>query len=164
MAKWWREERTNLREVMTGPSFDSQRTSSLDPGYLYHVRIYSFTFRFISLEDIQRCLDYYRVKIHPSTSLPNDVLHGDNSECQRWFEELPRYLCDEPKRVKVVAALSKALEEFVTMAQHDFPDTEDPAAGASPVLEMVPAERITEMIYWRECLSSDENNNSRFSV
>lgn len=57
------------------------------------------------------CLEYYSEKIHPS-SRRSDTLGGDHWEFQRWFERLPMYLSEAPKRQKVVKALAKALEEF----------------------------------------------------
>ena len=43
---------------------------------------------------------------------------GDHWEYQRWFELLPMYLLEEPKRRKVVAALSEALK---LAERGDFP-------------------------------------------
>jgi hypothetical protein len=34
---------------------------------------------------------------------------GDQTETQRWYDRLPMYLREEPKRVRVVAALEEAL-------------------------------------------------------
>jgi hypothetical protein len=57
-------------------------------------------------------------KIHPSSRVPAKKLAADigkdwrtqrSWEIERWFERLPMYLMEEPKRQKVVKALSEAL-------------------------------------------------------
>jgi hypothetical protein len=78
------------------------------------VTVCSFTFIFHSTEQIEMCLGYYRAEHHPSSRLPvyTENLGGDHSETQRWFEKLPQYLLEKPKRLKVVNALEKALREY----------------------------------------------------
>jgi hypothetical protein len=71
------------------------------------VTVASFTFRFISTEQIRDCLAYYEQKTHPSSMLP--VGGMSHWEAQRWFEQLPMYLLEEPKKAKVVQALKQAL-------------------------------------------------------
>jgi len=71
------------------------------------VTVAGFTFRFISVEQIQDCLSYYERKIHPSSRLA--ICGGDHWESERWFERLPMYLLEDAKRIKVVKALQKAL-------------------------------------------------------
>ncbi|HEX9918020.1 MAG TPA: hypothetical protein VGA87_02570, partial [Pyrinomonadaceae bacterium] len=56
------------------------------------------------------CMDYYSRKIHPSSRI--DIGSADCWEMQRWYERLPMYLREEPKRQKVVKALTSALKEF----------------------------------------------------
>jgi hypothetical protein len=60
------------------------------------------------------CLDYYSKEHQPSSRLPvyDENLGGDHFEAQRWFEKLPQYLLEKPKRARVVAALEKALKEY----------------------------------------------------
>jgi hypothetical protein len=73
----------------------------------------SFTFRFVSVEQVRNCLSYYEQKTHPSSMLPDITLRnmgGDHGECQRWFERLPMYLLEDAKRTKVVKALHRALQ------------------------------------------------------
>ncbi len=72
------------------------------------VAVASFTFRFISTAQIRDCLAYYDRRIHPSSMRPIGAV--DHWEAQRWFERLPMYLLEEPKRTKVVKALKRALE------------------------------------------------------
>ena|ERR1022692_1942225 len=78
------------------------------------VTVCNFTFIFHSTEQITMYLDYYGAKHHPSSRLPvyTQNLGGDHCETQRWFEKLPQYLLEKPKRLKVVKALEKALHEY----------------------------------------------------
>jgi hypothetical protein len=85
--------------------------ASLAPREVWHVRVCSFTFDFQSLDQLDACLAYYSHKIHPSSMIPWERLGeygGDSGECQRWYERLPMYLLEEPKRKKVVTALQRA--------------------------------------------------------
>ena len=87
------------------------RAPTLIPHRVTFVRVVGFTFEFHSLEQIRLCLEFYRRKIQPTSRLPVETgdYGGDHSEGQRWFERLPLYLREEPKRQKVVAALETAL-------------------------------------------------------
>lgn len=78
------------------------------------VTVCSFTFLFHSTEQLALCLDYYRREHRPSSRLPvyTQNLGGDHWETQRWFETLPQYLLEKPKRAKVVKALEKAMQEY----------------------------------------------------
>ncbi len=42
--------------------------------------------------------------------MPAETLAGIHGEAQRWFERLPMHLPEEPKRRKVLEALSRALQ------------------------------------------------------
>jgi hypothetical protein len=42
--------------------------------------------------------------------MPEEKYNGIHWEAQRWFERLPMYLLEEPKRRKVVLALRQALQ------------------------------------------------------
>ena len=79
-------------------------------GWIYFVRVCSFTFSFDSVEQIQEYLDYYSQKVHPSSAMSNVPASG--WEFQTRFDELPLYLREESKRQKVIKALSKAIAEF----------------------------------------------------
>jgi hypothetical protein len=60
-------------------------------------------------------LQFYEQKIVPSSREPESVRRlrgGDHWEAERWFEKLPLFLREEPKRLKVVKALRDALEMF----------------------------------------------------
>jgi hypothetical protein len=96
-------------------------TTTLLPKEVWYVRVCSFTFVLHTLEQLQACLDYYGSKTHPSSRIPSEELHnygGDSGECQRWFDRLPMYLLEEPKRRKVVAALQAALGQWSSGSKH----------------------------------------------
>lgn len=71
------------------------------------VNVASFTFQFISRRQVEDCLNYYQRTTHPSSRLPVGAM--DHWEAQRWFERLPMYLLEAPKKTKVVKALKQAL-------------------------------------------------------
>jgi hypothetical protein len=77
--------------------------------WVYFVNVCSFTFQFHSIEQIRECLDYFSQKPRPPSRMPLDPPEHD---LQRWYERLPMWLFEEPKRRKVVKALEKALVEF----------------------------------------------------
>jgi hypothetical protein len=84
------------------------RQATPRPKNVLMVHVASFTFHFLSVPQIQDCLAYYSRNIHPSSRI--SVGSADHWEVQRWFELLPMYLLEEPKRVKVVKALEQALK------------------------------------------------------
>jgi hypothetical protein len=94
-------------------------TASLIPRHVIVVRVASFTFRFRTTEQLRECLKYYQQKTHPSSRIAAKAIAADIGEdwrelrgweVERWFERLPMYLLEEPKRQKVIKALSKTLE------------------------------------------------------
>ncbi len=83
------------------------------------VRVASFTFRFVSVEHLRECLAYFQQKTRPTSrvsakklasQLGDDWRTQRSWEVERWYERLPMYLLEEPKREKVVRALSQALQ------------------------------------------------------
>ena len=78
------------------------------------VDVCGFTFIFHSISQLQVCLDYYSRECQPSSRLPDysEDLCWPNFQAQRWFEKLPQYLLEKPKRLKVVAALEAAIVEY----------------------------------------------------
>jgi hypothetical protein len=97
----------------------SGRTKRLLPEHAIEVRVASFVFRFSDLEQLKACIDYYSRKTHPTSRIPAKDLAADLGEdwrelrgwdIPRWFERLPMYLMEEPKRKKVLKALREALE------------------------------------------------------
>jgi hypothetical protein len=112
MAKVWKEQRKVSHH---NRMWDAYPTPVNSHGYVtepwvYFVRVCSFTFEFHSIEQIEACLEYYSQKTHPSSRL--SIGAADHWEVQRWFERLPMYLLEEPKRQKVVKALAAALATF----------------------------------------------------
>jgi hypothetical protein len=78
------------------------------------VRVCSFTFRFRSVEELRECTAFYSKKVHPSrrsAEAAKAVRAGEMSrwEAESWHERLPLYLREEPKRLRVLAALQEAL-------------------------------------------------------
>jgi hypothetical protein len=111
MARHWTEphERTQHRDRTDG-LLAPPLLPSFVPRNIYFVSVCSFTFEFQSLDQLRLCLEFYSRKIHPSTRL--DIGAADHWECERWFERLPLYLREEPKRLQVVSALQRALDDF----------------------------------------------------
>ncbi|HEX9996478.1 MAG TPA: hypothetical protein VGB45_04985 [Abditibacterium sp.] len=91
------------------------RPNPLVPDWIYFVEVCSFTFTFSSRKHIEKYLAHFSQKIHPSSAdgaTHGSYSHGDHWERQSCFDELPLYLFEEPKRLKVVKALTRALVEF----------------------------------------------------
>ena len=107
-----------LAQIWKEPSKDQARGRNLIPKYDILVRVASFTFRFSSAEQLKDCLAFLGKKTHPSSSLDGRRLAAEFGadwrtlrgwEIERWFERLPMYLLEEPKRQRVVKALNEAL-------------------------------------------------------
>jgi hypothetical protein len=115
MAQIWSEPFDGLkhRDQMSGvesSTSDHYRASTLLQKRVFFVRVCSFTFQFHSLQQVQACLDYYDRKLQPSSRCNIGAM--DHWECEHWFEKLPLFLREEPKRQKVIKALRNALETF----------------------------------------------------
>ena len=96
----------------------SDGRASLAPQHVIVVRVASFAFRFATVERVRECIKYYEKKTRPSSRISTKTLAADLGEdwrelrgwdVERWFERLPMYLLEEPKRQKVLKALSRAL-------------------------------------------------------
>jgi hypothetical protein len=76
---------------------------------VFFVEAAGFIFQFASLDQLRAALAYFGQRIHPSSREP-----GVEREhyWQRWFERLPQWLSEEPRRIRVVSALSRALQAF----------------------------------------------------
>jgi len=92
--------------------------ASLVPEHVIVVRVASFVFRFESVERLRECIKYYEKKTRPSSRIAARTLAAELGEhwreqrgweVERWFERLPMYLLEDPKRQKVLKALSRAL-------------------------------------------------------
>jgi len=97
-------------------SIEAHKTNpTLVPHESVFVHVCSFTFRFESLPQLERVIAYYERKTLPSGMIPAGVFlfyGGDSGEAQRWYERLPLFLREEPKRRKVVKALREARAYF----------------------------------------------------
>ena len=91
---------------------------NLAPSETIFVRVASFTFRFTTTKQLRECIKYYEQKTHPSSRIPARVIAANLGpdwrelrgwDVERWFERLPMYLLEEPKRQKVLKALHKTL-------------------------------------------------------
>jgi hypothetical protein len=83
---------------------------SLIDHWVYSVRVCGFTFQFVSLAQLRECLDHFSRKTHPSGRFaqPPPGVHWNHP----WYERLPMWLFEEPKRQRVVKALGQALTVF----------------------------------------------------
>jgi len=91
------------------------KNPTLAPHESVFVDVCSFTFRFEGLPQLERAIAYYEQKILPSSIIPPKGFHdygGDSGEAQRWYERLPLFLREEPKRRKVAKALRAARAYF----------------------------------------------------
>jgi hypothetical protein len=106
VARIWKEKLTTFG------------TANLAPREVILVRVASFTFRFGTTKQLRDCSEYYERKTHPSSRISAKAIAADigpdwrelrSWEVERWFERLPMYLLEEPKRQKVLKALHKTL-------------------------------------------------------
>ena len=111
MAQIWKEQLDwSLHQNKMDTPVNYHLKINFVPKWIFFVRVCSFTFEFHTTNQIRECLAYYSQKIHFSSRI--DIGSGDHWEFQRWFERLPMYLTEEPKRQKVVKALTKAIKQF----------------------------------------------------
>jgi hypothetical protein len=116
MARIWKETYDSAKHQAPieywGSVDDHLRAPALIPKDVVMVHVASFTFQFMTVEQLRECLSYFEQKIHPISKrrVPPGSSTGKHEESQRWFERLPMHLLEEPKRLKVVEALSRALK------------------------------------------------------
>jgi hypothetical protein len=79
---------------------------------VFFVEVAGFTFEFHSLREIQIVLAYFSQKVRPSSRSPYPIVGMSHWEAQQWHDRIPGWLLKEPRRIKVVTALSDALREF----------------------------------------------------
>ena len=110
MARIWKEpysEKTALslgiHDVEGVPVVGGPRAT-----WIYYVRVCSFTFAFFSLFMLEEYLAYYAQKTLPSSRRAGVWI----GEPQTRFDRLPLRLREEPKRRRVVKALTDALTQF----------------------------------------------------
>jgi len=131
MARYWKEpyslERAlalGIRDVENAPYVGVPNQSWVGqpdfhdwPEWIYYVEVCQFTFAFFSLDMIREYLDFYSRKVLPSSRFhgASKFSHGAAASAgdgQTRFERLPVRLRQEPKRVRIVKALKRALQEF----------------------------------------------------
>src|SRR5262245_44471401 len=123
MAKIWWEPYTGQSNPMLNEAGETPghqrywRAKTLEHPRVLFVRVAGFTVVFHPVEQLQACLEFYRQKLHPSSrsaERADAVSSGEilwRLHVQRWYERLPLYLREEPKRQRVVAALEAAMRE-----------------------------------------------------
>jgi hypothetical protein len=81
------------------------------------VRVCDFDFEFHDRVQLDACIRCYSKAIRPSGRLPvyTENFGAHHGATQRWFERLPLYLREEPKRLKVLKALDRAFREWDTL-------------------------------------------------
>lgn len=120
MSRIWSEpynpdrHRNPMRNGWDGPATPAVerywRAPTLSRHRVLFVQVCGFTFEFHGPEQLAACLAFYAQRHRPTSRLPvaDGSYGGDHAETQRWFERLPLYLLEEPKRLQVVAALEAA--------------------------------------------------------
>jgi hypothetical protein len=110
MSKHWKEPLDPKRHV------DHHHAGGAHPRvggaheFAYFVRVAGFTFEFASLAQLHETLEFFALKIHPSSR--RDVYEHEKGEWQAWHERLPAAILKGSRRERVLKALRKALEEF----------------------------------------------------
>jgi hypothetical protein len=116
MPRIWTERFEKSRHIVPLPYQNELqarlRSPSFVPNNVLMVNVAAFTFHFVSLQQVRDCLAYFEQKTRPSSRWPKTqgTDYWDHWEVQRWFEQLPMYLLEEPRRNRVVKALRRALE------------------------------------------------------
>jgi hypothetical protein len=111
MPRIWKE-RNDGRRYGDAPSNPlPEHARNLVVSEFICVSVCSFTFRFVSTDEIREYIAFFEKKTHPSSRLPIPEGAGafTHWHSQRWYERLPMYLQEEPKKEKVLKALRKAL-------------------------------------------------------
>jgi hypothetical protein len=112
-----------MARIFKQPIKSEDGNQNLTSRFVVVVEVVSFTFRFATVAQLRKCIAYYEAKTHPSSRIPAKELADDLGEdwreqrgweVERWFERLPMYLLEEPKRQKVLKALNKALNLVVS--------------------------------------------------
>jgi len=124
MARIWSESYDSLKHAQAFMpeqfgGWAAQSRQSHAPTLIDHrvmlVRVCGFTFLFHTIEEMRACREYYAAKLHPSSrsAAAARAVHAEEVtwrlEVQRWYERLPLYLREEPKRIRVLAALERAV-------------------------------------------------------
>jgi hypothetical protein len=70
------------------------------------VEVYAFTFQFHSMSQLNTAIEYFKKAHHPSSREPDVMLEHD---WHPWYQRLPAGLNKHSKRVRILAALKRAL-------------------------------------------------------
>ncbi|HEV2277932.1 MAG TPA: hypothetical protein VGS02_07140 [Acidobacteriaceae bacterium] len=112
MARIWRESGDGRRfGDRTAEPLPHYARSLIKPDAIC-VHVCSFTFRFVSKDEIEEYIQFFQAKTHPTSRVPARMLPNCNFRhwhSQRWYERLPLFLQEEPKREKVLKALKEAV-------------------------------------------------------
>jgi hypothetical protein len=139
VARFWRERyvvsrhSNKMKGAIDGVyQFDVDLTprDNLLVRWVYFVNVCRFDFQFLSLRQLEVCLEYFRKKI-PGSNRINFGGPGDRWEFLRWYERLPRGLRREPNRLKIVKALERALSTFAMQAPTGRPKRRSKRRNAS---------------------------------
>jgi len=116
MTKVWREladpqkHRDHMSSTNDGGLAVAKSRDKLIEKWVYIVDIYDFEFHFSSLEQVREAKSYFEQKIRPST---RNASHNPYERWwQQWYCKLPKGLMKEKRRLKMIAALEKVLQEF----------------------------------------------------
>lgn len=129
MARYWSENYLRLSDPVRDVNSPIGRILARK---VYFVEVCSFKFEFHSIDRIKEVLSYFEKKTHPSSRLPDkewidsvarinprnvrrrigDIIRCERFEAQRWYERLPMWLYEEPKRQKIVKVLKQAIDHF----------------------------------------------------
>ncbi|MCV6638445.1 hypothetical protein [Candidatus Albibeggiatoa sp. nov. NOAA] len=122
MARWWKEiynsdkHKNTMYGIIDGQyqyNFDFSNSDNLRKQYVIHVEVVGFGFTFLSLRQLEICIQYFSQKIRKSSMIPsNSIGVADYWEVQRWYDRLPKGMTNEHKRPKILKALNQAYQEF----------------------------------------------------
>ena len=121
MARWWKEDYdvkrhpNKMKGVVDGEyqlNLNFTAKDKLIQQHVIFVDVAQFTFSFLSLRQLEVCLDYFEKRIAGGSRIKGGIGANDHWEVQRWFERLPKGLRSEHRRPKIVKALRQAYEEF----------------------------------------------------
>ena len=85
----------------------------LTPSINYFVEVCGFTFQFGTLDDMREAREWFSIKVHPSSRLPDSVwLRAEHDVAQKWHERLPVFIKKGSKRGRIIRAFDEALRDF----------------------------------------------------
>jgi hypothetical protein len=112
VARFWKEIYDGRRYGDTPMELPPAYAKGLVKQELICVNVCSFTFKFATKDEIQEYIEFFGRKTHPTSRVPEQMLAKcsfGHWHSQRWYEKLPLYLQENPKREQVLKALKKAV-------------------------------------------------------